>query len=253
MDFVFILSLKEIMEKYFKNKSVIIDGFANNFFEIIFSETKVSNNIIFAMKIDIPGFNIVNLKELPDMNNFISYYFEIQKIKNGNKDNIKFFPLYNPIANRNNCYLEIQKTNTKTNLMTAVFLIVEPNYDIEELNLNYYESFKYIVILHKIYLFENPDKDSEKKYFDKLFEMIFPNEKSDYETIYIDNNIIGVEDILETDSKKLSKLKDKNTLLIINKNKNTIESKFLVNDSGLNYMINTNIIIDKSIKGIMEC
>ena len=256
VDFVFILSLKEIMGKYFKNKNVIIDGFANNFFKITFHEPKELNKISFAMKIDYPGLPIVNLKEVPDMNNFISYYFEIKKIKNGNKDNIKFFPLYNPITNRNDCYLEIQKTNCKKFISKAVFLLVDPNYEIEELKLENYETtFKYIVILYKIYLFENPDKNSEKKYFDKLFEMIFPNEKSDYQIIYITNNIFGIEDIVETNSKKLSKVKSKNsdkTLLIINTNKNTIESKFRVIDSSSNYMINTNIIIDKNIKCIME-
>ena len=57
--------------------------------------------------------------------------------------------------------------------------------------------------------------------------MIFPKEVNKYETFYIENTIIGIEEVGETISQKLSKF-DK-TLLIINKNKNTIESKFKFN------------------------
>ena len=252
VDFVFIISLKDIMEKYFQNKSAFINGFSDDFFKITFYQPK-ENKISFAMTLDYPGFQIVNLNDVPDKNNFISYYFEIKKIKNGNKGNIKFFPLYNPIGNRNDCYLEIQETNAKNNKIEAAFLIIDPNYEPEDIKIKLYEeNFKYIVFLYKIYLFEKPDKDTEKKYFDKLFKLIFPKEVIKYETFYIENTILGIKDIKETISKKLSKLE--NTLLIINKNKNTIESKFRFNlgDASLNYTINTDIIIDENIKCIMD-
>ena len=250
VDFVFIISLKDIMKKYFQNKSALINGFSDDFFKITFSEPK-ENNVSFAMTLDYPGFQIVNLNDVPDMNNFISYYFEIKKIKNGNKGNIKFFPLYNPILNRNDCYLEIQETNAKNNKIEAAFLIIDPNYEPEDISIKFYEeNFKYIVFLYKIYLFEKPDKDTEKKYFDKLFKLIFPKKVLNYETFYIENTILGIEDVGETISQKLSKL-DK-TLLIINKNKNTIESKFKFNIKNANYTINTDIIIDENIKCIMD-
>ena len=161
VDFVFIISLKDIMKKYFQNKSALINGFSDDFFKITFCEPK-ENNISFAMTLDYPGFQIVNLNDVPDMNNFISYYFEIKKIKNGNKGNIKFFPLYNPILNRNDCYLEIQETNDKNNKIEAAFLIIDPNYEPEDISIKFYEeNFKYIVFLYKVYLFEKPDKDTE--------------------------------------------------------------------------------------------
>ena len=84
-DFVFILSLKEITNKYFINKNLIITDIADNFFKISFLGSKNPVKTTIAINVDFPGFQMVNFYDIPDINTFIKYYFEIKEKR---KDNI---------------------------------------------------------------------------------------------------------------------------------------------------------------------
>ena len=253
-DFVFILSLKEIAKKYFINKNLIIKEIADNFFIISFLEPKNPDKTTFVINVDIPGFQLVNFNDIPDINNFIKYYFEIkEKRKDNIINNLNYFPIYNPLTNRNDFYLDIHETDSNNDIMNkAVFLVIEPLNEPEDLKLNFYEnSYKYIILLYKTYFFEIPDETKEKNFLNKLYKFIFQNEEYDYEFFNIRNDIINLEEI---SSKKLCRIKGENILFIENKDKNTIDLKFKVKDinSEQNFMINTDSIIDKNIKCLID-
>ena len=130
--------------------------------------------------------------------------------------------------------------------------MIDPLYEPEDLRLNLYEnSYKYIIFLYKTYFFEIPDETTEKNFLNKLYNFIFQNEENDYEFFNIKCDII---DIKEISSKKLCRIKDENLLIIKNKDKDTIDLKFKVKDinSEKNFMINTDSIIDKNIKCIID-
>ena len=153
---MFILSLKEITNKYFINKNLIIKEIADNFFIISFLEPKNPDKTTFVINVDIPGFQLVNFNDIPDINNFIKYYFEIkEKRKDNIINNLKYFPIYNPLTNRNDFYLDIHETDSNNDIMNkAVFLVIEPLNEPEDLKLNFYEnSYKYIIFLYKTYFF----------------------------------------------------------------------------------------------------
>ena len=253
-DFVFILSLKEITKKYFINKNLIIKEIADNFFKISFFEQKNQNKTKIVINMDFPGFQREDIYDIPDINNFIKYYFEIkEKRKDNIINNLKYFPIYNPLTNRNDFYLNIHETDSNNDVINkVVFLVIDPLYEPEDLKLNFYEnSYKYIIFLYKTYFFEILDETTEKIFLDKLYNFIFQNEENDYEFFNIKCDII---DIKEISSKKLCRIKDENLLIIKNKDKDTIDLKFKVKDinSEQNFMINTDSIIDKNIKCIID-
>ena len=253
-DFVFILSLKEITNKYFINKNLIITDIADNFFKISFLGSKNPVKTTIAINVDIPGFQMVNFYDIPDINTFIKYYFEIkEKRKDNIINNLNYFPIYNPLTNRNDFYLDIHETGSKSDIMNkVVFLVIDPLYEPEDLKLNLYENnYKYIILLYKTHFFEILEETKENNFLNKVYKFIFQNEKYDYEFFNIKGEII---DIKEISSKKLCRIKDENLFFIKNKDKNTIDLKFKVKDmnSELNFMINTDSIIDKNINCIIN-
>ena len=130
--------------------------------------------------------------------------------------------------------------------------MIDPLYDPEDLKLNLYEnSYKYIILLYKTYFFEILDATKEKNFLNKLYKFIFQNEEYDYVFFNIKCDILVIKEI---SSKKLCRIKDENLLIIKNKDKNTIDLKLKVKDikSELNFMINTDSIVDKNIKCIID-
>ena len=130
--------------------------------------------------------------------------------------------------------------------------MIDPLYEPEDLKLNLYESsYKYIILLYKTYFFDILDETKEKNFLNKLYKFIFQNEEYDYVFFNIKCDIFFIKEI---SSKKLCRIKDENLLIIKNKDKNTIDLKFKVKDmnSELNFMINTDSIIDKNINCIIN-
>ena len=203
VDFVFLLSLKEIMQKYFKNKNVIITAATNNFFKVLFNEAKNSDEPKFILNEKIPGSKLLNLNEVKDMNNFIAYYFEIKEnIDINNINKIKNYPLYNYLTNRNDFYLDIQEANSKNSIFdNAIFLVIDPVYAYEHLNLDLHkQSYKYIILLYKTYFF-----DVNQNIYDILSNYFFPND--DFDSISIPIEGENIENIIETNTKVLCRFK----------------------------------------------
>jgi len=247
VDYVFILSLKEIMEKYFEKKNLIITE-AGEFFKLKFFEAQKETKII--INLNIPGFKYMilkNLNEISNIDNFISYYYEIKekKIDSNNIHNIRNFLLYNPMTNINDFYLNIKETNYKKS-EDSIMLVIDPLYEEKDLKLDIYDcTHKYILLLYKTYNF-----DVNEDFMNKLFDYFFP--KKEYNMIPI--NIIDNKDMKETNSKLLCKSEHKKILYIKNKENNFIETKFNVKDinSTLNFNINTDSVVDENISCIID-
>ena len=246
VDFVFILSLKEIMEKYFKDKNLIINEATNNFFKLSFRNVSDQAQKLFIMKPKFPNCKLLNLNKIPNMNNFITYYFDIKEKNDlNNIDRIKNFLLYDPLTNKNNLYLDIFKTNSKSDTNSVVFLIIDPSIEAEDLKLEFYKSlYKYIALLYQTYYFDIKDD-----FFKNLFSYFFSNGIYDVFSIFPNYKIVK-----ETNSKVLLKEDISKSLIIKNREKNIIETKFKVIefDSNQNFIINTNFIKDKNINCIIE-
>ena len=247
VDFVFLLSLEEIMKKYFQTKNLIITE-ADKFFKLKLIESQKKETQI-ILNLNIPGYNYLLLKkieEIPNINNFITYYFEIKEreINSNNIHNIKNFLLYNPKKNINDFYLNIIETKSKID--DPIMLVIDPLYDREDLKLDIYEELhKYILILYKTYIFGN-----DENFLKKLFRYFFP--KKEYYMIPID--IVDNKVMKETDSKILCKSETKKILYIKSKENNFIETKFKVNDiiSNLNFIINVNSVADRNISCLID-
>ena len=240
VDFVFMLSLKEIMGKYFNNQRLKINE-ANDFFILKFDEAIDQKE--FEMSLNIPGYKILDLNKIISMDNFMTYYYEVKE-KLDKVKNIKNFCIYDPLVNRNNFYLNIQETNLKSKENSAILLVIDPEIEPEDLNLDIYALIcDYIIVLYKTYFFK-----ADNGFLERLFEYFFPNQKFDCIPI----KDVDLTIIKETSSKILYKLRDK--YFIENKNKNVIETKLKLKqtNSDLNLIINTNSIIDKNINLIIN-
>ena len=250
VDFVFLLSLKEIMNIYFNNKNLIITAATNNFFKLLFNEAKNSGKRKFILNENILGCKLLNLNEVTDMNNFISYYFEIKEnIDINNINKIKNYPLYNCLTNRNDFYLDIRETNTKNPIFdNAIFLVIDPVYEYEHLSLDSYkQSYKYIILLYKTYFF-----DVNQNIYDILSNYFFPND--DFDSISIPIEGENIENIIETNTKILCRFKKLNFLFILNKEKKVIEIKFNVKNinSDVNFIIDISSKCDKNIQCLID-
>ena len=238
------LSLKEIMGQYFNNQKLLIKE-KNDYFILKFFK---DNDIKFAMGLNIPGYISLDLNKIPSMDNFMTYYYEVkekfdkEKLDKEKLGNIKNFPIYDPLKNRNNFYLDIQKTNSKSKGNSAILLVIEPFFEPEDLKLNLYEQmYDYIILLYKTHFFK-----ADEKFLKRLFDYFFP--KQEFNNIPIEDK--DFKKIKETNSKILYNHKDK--YFIENKNKNVIETKFQLNKADLNFIINTNSIIDKNMNCIIN-
>jgi hypothetical protein len=107
------LSLKEIMRKYFKDQK-LIKSETNGFYILKFDKVIDQNNIKFVMSLNIPGYISLDVNKVPNMDKFMTYIYEVKENIDLNKiNNIKNFPIYDQLKNRNNFYLDIQKNKLK--------------------------------------------------------------------------------------------------------------------------------------------
>ena len=155
VDFVFIFYIKELMGQFFKQKDLIIEPVVNELFILSFQNGSNSlNKSSFIFKDNILGYNEINLNEIPNIKNFINYYFEIK----GKKDLIqsKNFPLYNPLTDKNDFLLSIITTKVKNN--DILVFIVNPFIEYEQLNLDAHITlYNHIILLFQSYFFEYDD------------------------------------------------------------------------------------------------
>ena len=256
VDFVFILAIKEIMENFFKNKEVIIKPIKVNsedyeeeylLFLLSFENKENSENSL-VLKDNIILYEEINIKKIVDINNFISYYYELKSINAQN--DLDDFPIYDPLNAKSDIYLYIRKTDCKSG--EIMVLIIDPLYEFENLKIQIYESsYTYLIFLFQGYYFDFPQKNVE------LFSKYFYN-KEECTSIIISNN---VSNIIEKNNIYLGFYGDVNkyNAAIIDETSERVLFKFKLikrNESDNiqieNYKININNIIDKNIKIVMD-
>jgi len=246
VDFVFFSNINDIMNTYFKDKNVIINPIfveSDILFLLTFSDKKTSNsNFIFNE--NILSFERINMKEVSKILNFINYYCQINN--SIGKNNLVYFPLYNPIEDRNHYFFSIITTSSLKEEIVA--LICKPLIDFEDLSLQMYkEQYKYIIILFQSYYFEIREDICNiisKFYFKKNAEFIIP--------------LPEIQKIIFENEKKLLTFfgdASKKNVAIIDKLNNRIPHKFRVvveKNNNNNYPIDLKNIIDKKINIIFE-
>ena len=244
VDFVFMMSLKEIMETYFKDQKLIISE-EDGFFTLYFEKALAQNNIIFAMMSNIPGYGSLDLNKIPSINHFINYYYEVKEFKKQfDLNRIQNFDIYTPLTDMNIFHLDIQKTKSKKKGNSGIILVIDPIHETEDLKLDIYDHFyNYVILLYKYSFFE-----TNKEFLEKIIEYFFPDES--FEIINIKADKIPI--VKESDTKELLKYNDE--FFIKNKNKNVIETKFKLYQIKSDLHINTDTysIIDKNIRCVIE-
>ena len=255
VDYVFVLNIKEIMKRFFKDKAIIIKpatiksenmdeyllfllSFENN------PTSKCKNSII--LKDNIITYNEIDLQKIPCINDFIKFYYEIKNIKG--KNDLEYYPLYEPVDARCYCYLTIKSNYCKGG--NIALLVADPIFDIEDLNLQIYENdYKYILIIFLDYYLDLDEQNGKlfSKYFFNTEEFLFIHLKLEYTSIIEENN----NNLLLFDD--INKLK----AMIINDGRILFKFKLIAkqkdNDVAKeNYEINVDNIIDKNIKIIMD-
>ena len=88
----------------------------------------------------------------------MTYYYEVKE-KLDKINNFKNFPIYDPLSDRNNFYLDIQKINSKSEIESVILLVIDPEIESENLKLSAYEDmYDCIMLLYKTYFFEADKK-----------------------------------------------------------------------------------------------
>ena len=160
VDFTFILSLKDFMIKIFTDKNVLIEPIIKSFFILYIQKDKsTEKKIIFNDS--IPDFNYIDLNKIPNIINFVHYYFEIKKIKENIKEEyIKDYPLYDPISDGTyyDIYLTIKENQNISNDIAVI--LINPFIEYELLNLKIYENnYKYIIIIDSFFTYAINNSD----------------------------------------------------------------------------------------------
>jgi len=256
VDFVFILAIKEMMEKYFENKKVIIkpikvnsEDYEEEYLLFLLSfENRGNEENSLILKDSIILYEEIDIKKIININDFISYYYELKKINA--KNGIDKFPIYDPLNGKNNIYLYIRKTNCKKG--EILILIIDPLYEYENLDIKIYEKhYTYLILLFQGYYFDFSEKKCE------LFSKYF-YQKEKCTSIIISDNISS---IIEKNNLYLGFYGDINkyNAAIIDEKNEIVLFKFKLirkNESDNieieNYKINVNNIIDKNIRLILD-
>ena len=256
VDFVFILVLKEIMEKYFNNKEVIIKPIKVNsedyeeeylLFLLSFENRENGENSL-TLKDNIILYEEIDIKKIINIYDFISYYYELKNIDP--KKDLDDFPIYDPLNEKSDIYLYLRKTNCKNG--EIIVLIIDPLCEFENLKIQIYENnYTYLIFLFQGYYFDFPEKNcglfSENFYQkEKCSSIIISDDVSSiieknniYLGFYGDVNKYYATIINEKNARVLFKFK------LIRKNvSDNIELE--------NYEINVKNIIDKNIRIILD-
>ena len=249
VDFVFILNINEIMSIYFKDKEMIIEPISEESYTLFLLTLKnkpnAENKFSLIFKGNVLDNNKINLEEISSLSNFIDYFYELNESKG--KNNLEYFPLYNPLTNKNTCFLSIREMKVKNE--DIVIMVCTSLFDYENLSLVAVENcFKYLIIIFCMDEFNCDDN------FCNNISQFYFNKNPDL--------IIGLKEnkkvIFENELKCLRFFNnnEKSDVAIIDKTKSRVQFKFkldnMTNKDGINYTINQNNIIDKKIEIIFK-
>ena len=253
VDFVFILAIKEIMEKFFKNKGVIIkpikvnsEDYEEEYLLFLLSIENEENS--FVLKDNIILYEEIDIKKIVNINDFISYYYELKSINAQNE--LNDFPIYDPVNAKSDIYLYLKKTDCKSG--EIMVLIIDPLYEFENLKIQIYENvYTYLIFLFQGYYFDFLEKNCE------LFSKYFYQKEKCSSNIISDN----ISSIIEANNIYLGLYGDvnKHNAAIIDEKNGRVLFKFKLirknksdNIQTENYGINVNNIIDKNISIVLN-
>ena len=244
VDFIFMLNIISYMKTYFNKFNLEITSTSNNFFILFLKITNDSEKkYYFKNKIPLYNENEIDLKKVKNIQNFISYIFELNKI---NENNIKNFPLYDPLNDNEEYYISIEKKNE--NSEDIYIIITNPLIEKSKINLDIYENEN--VLLIETFLFDDNKKEKNEKLFKNLSEFFFNKDK------YI--NIVLEEDfftLFEDDSFIIcDNNKNNDTRMIYNKEYKKIyfKLKMIENKKVKIKSINTDYLFDDKIKILVD-
>ena len=243
VDFVFILNIVNIMNSYFKDKDLKIKCANNglNILFLLFFNDKANSNNECSILFDENILSYESVNQIKNLNNFIDYYYEINESFNENK--LDYFPIYDPINDKNHYFLSIITTKYENEDVLVVFC--SSFLDFEDISFDLYDNYKYILILFQSYDFRNNENicDSISKfYFKKEADFID----------YIPNNFNIIFDGKSFNLIFFGK-SSKNNIAVLDRQTARIQFKFIVkNAPNCKYMIDANNIIDKKIKIIID-
>ena len=245
VDFVFILNLRKIMSLYFKSIDLIIKC-ANNGLYVLFllyfnHRPNSENECSFLLEENILSYERINLNKISNLYNFINYYYEINDSMNEN-NLLEYFPIYDPVNEINQYFLTIKTTDyTKEDILV---LFCSSFLDFEDLSLDDYNNYKYILIL-----FQSYDFNYDKNIGDYISRFYFKKEPDFIQKIPDNLNTIS-----ESESYCLISFgkSSNNNIAILDKQKSRIQFKFIGKKiSNSKYVIATDNIIDKKIQIII--
>ena len=246
VDFVFILNLRKIMSLYFKSIDLIIKC-ANNGLYVLFllyfnHRPNSENECSFLLEENILSYERINLNKISNLYNFINYYYEINDSMNEN-NLLEYFPIYDPVNEINQYFLTIKTTDyTKEDILV---LFCSSFLDLEDLSLDDYNNYKYILIL-----FQSYDFNYDENIGDYISRFYFKKEPDFIKKIPDNLNTIS-----ESESYCLISFgkSSNNNIAILDKQKSRIQFKFTGKKiSNSKYMIATDNIIDKKIQIIID-
>ena len=245
VDFVFILNLRKIMSLYFKSIDLIIKC-ANNGLYVLFllyfnHRPNSENECSFLLEENILSYERINLNKISNLYNFINYYYEINDSMNEN-NLLEYFPIYDPVNEINQYFLTTKTTDyTKEDILV---LFCSSFLGLEDLSLDDYNNYKYILIL-----FQSYDFNYDENIGDYISRFYFKKEPDFIQKIPDNLNIIS-----ESESYCLISFgkSSNNNIAILDKQKSRIQFKFIGKKiSNSKYMIATDNIIDKKIQIII--
>ena len=240
VDFVFLYSIKELME-YISDYNIEIKFSSNNFFLVNLIKKKNINEISTCEFLDdILGIKNKNIVDYIDMKNFTDYYLELLQIKN--KENVVNFCAYNPETNGCDYFITIKKIEERQYGETLILVLDSIFYGYENLAFDYdNEKYKYHLIIYKNYDFNYISDEiiqSIPYYFDSLRNLFCTR--------------INIEDqgeIIYDDEYKYIKIYSENNIAcIFDKKEKRFQCKYKYKD---NYTFDKDTIIDEKINSII--
>ena len=237
VDFVFLYSLKELLNNI-SNYNITVESSQNNFFIVKFKPKKdksIKSTCLFEE--EILGTDKNNLFDFIDLKNFTDYYLETSK--NKDKEDLEYYPIYNPITDKCDSFLSIEKTNDLQATHNLV-LIVEPIYEYGDLNFEFEKKYKYRFIVFKNHNFS---------YDSKIIENI-PVNFTFGKDIQIDCYSVGEGyNIYENEYKYIKVKVGTDVANIFDKKEERLQYKYLIDK---NLKFDKELIFDGKIEYIMD-
>ena len=205
--------------KNINNYNIEIKPASHNFFLVyLYPKVDIKSNTTCLFLEEVIGLKNNNLFDYIDMKNFTDYYLQCLQIKN--KENLKNFPVYNPITNGCDYFINIEKGNAdESNLL--LILVVDPVFSgYKNLVFNYEKKInKYHLIFYKNYDFDN------------LTDEIILRIQSQFDFLRnLDYNRINIEDkgkiIYEDEYKYIKIYPEENVACIFDKKQKRLQCKY---------------------------